>query len=144
MAGRLSDQVLVGLEVSMLADGSYGAVRLQGLVYCTDTSCAQLGFPTSEVGGFFERPSKCPPLCDDTLVIPGLKDSISSFNSRRLVRYCVSNSAEQRRRAPLYNTSRSLQSFFISAVIHGAERLDIVRVTYRACRSRLCCSTSLK
>ena len=33
---------------------------------------AQLGFPTSEEGGFFERPFKCPPLCDDTLVIPGL------------------------------------------------------------------------
>ena len=59
----------------MLADDSYGAVRerlLQGLVYCTDTKCAQLGFLTSEEGGFFERPSKCPPLCDDTLVIPGL------------------------------------------------------------------------
>ena len=59
----------------MLADGSYGAVReclLQGLVYCTDTECAQLGFSTSEEGGFFERPSKCPPLCDDALVIPGL------------------------------------------------------------------------
>ena len=56
----------------MLADGSYGAVRehlLQGLVYCMDTGYAQLGFPTSEEGGFFERPSKCPPLCDDTLVI---------------------------------------------------------------------------
>ena len=59
----------------MLADGSYGAVRerlLQGLVYCSDTEWAQLGFPTSEERGFFERPSKYPPLCDDTLVIPGL------------------------------------------------------------------------
>ena len=45
----------------MLADGFYGAVRerlLQGLVYCSDTEWAQLGFPTSEEGGFFERPSK--------------------------------------------------------------------------------------
>ena len=60
----------------MLADGSYGAVRerlLQGLVYCLDTEWDQLGFPTSEEGGFFERPSKYPPLCDDTLVIPGLE-----------------------------------------------------------------------
>ena len=58
----------------MLADNSYGAVReclLQGLVYCTDSECAQLGFSTSEEEGFFERPSKCPPLCD-TLVIRGL------------------------------------------------------------------------
>ena len=58
----------------MLADGSYGAVRerlLQGLVYCTDTEYAQLGFPTSEKGGFIERPYKCSPLCDDALVIPG-------------------------------------------------------------------------
>ena len=42
----------------MLADGSYGAVRerlLQGLVYCSDTEWAQLGFPMSEEGGFFER-----------------------------------------------------------------------------------------
>ena len=44
----------------------------QGLVYCTGTGYANLGFPTPEDGGFFERPSKCPPLCDDTLVIPGL------------------------------------------------------------------------
>ena len=44
---------------------------LQGLVYCTDTGYAQLGFPTSEEGVFFERPSKCSPLCDDTLVIVG-------------------------------------------------------------------------
>ena len=44
---------------------------LQCLVYCLDTEWAQLGFPTSEEGGFFERPSKYPPLCDDTLVIPG-------------------------------------------------------------------------
>ena len=38
----------------MLADGSHRAVRerlLQGLVYCTDTGYAQLGFPTSEEGG---------------------------------------------------------------------------------------------
>ena len=71
----MSDQVLVGLEASMLADGCYDAVRerlLQGLIYCTDPGYAQLGFPTSEEGGFFERPSNCPPLCDDTLVIPGL------------------------------------------------------------------------
>ena len=59
----------------MLADGSYGAVReslLQGLVNCTDPEWAQLGFLTSEERGFFERPSKYPPLCNDTLVIPGL------------------------------------------------------------------------
>ena len=59
MADILSDQVLVGLGPSMLPDGSYGAVRerlLQGLVYCTDTGYAQLCFPTSEEGGFFERP----------------------------------------------------------------------------------------
>ena len=59
----------------MLADGCYGAVGqrlLQGLVYCTESGYVQLGFPTSEEGGFFERPSKCPPLCDGTLVIPGL------------------------------------------------------------------------
>ena len=59
----------------MLADGSYGAVRerlLQGLVYCTDTQYAQLGFSMSEEGGFFECPSKYAPLCDDTLVIPSL------------------------------------------------------------------------
>ena len=59
----------------MLADGSYGAVRerlLQGLVYFSDTEWAQPGFPMSEDGGFFERPSKYSPLCDDTLVIPGL------------------------------------------------------------------------
>ena len=59
----------------MLADGSYSMVRerlLQGLIYCTDTECAQLGFPMSEEGGYFERPSKYRPLCDDTLVIPGL------------------------------------------------------------------------
>ena len=54
----------MGLGASILADGCYGAVRerlLQGLVNCR-----------SEEGGFFERPSKCPPFCDDTLVIPGL------------------------------------------------------------------------
>ena len=59
----------------MLADGSYGAVRerfLQDLVYCTDTECAQLGFPTREEGAFFDCPSKYPSLCDDTLVMPGL------------------------------------------------------------------------
>ena len=59
----------------MLADSCYGVVRerlLQGLVNCTDTGYVQLSFPMSEEGGFFERPSKCPPLCDDTLVIPGL------------------------------------------------------------------------
>ena len=59
----------------MLAGSSYGAVRkrsLLSLVYCTDPGYAQLGFSTSEVGGFFEHPSKCPPLCDDTFVIPGL------------------------------------------------------------------------
>ena len=59
----------------MLADGSYDTVRerlLQGLVYCMDTGYAQLSFPTIEEGGFFERPTKCPHLCDDTLVIPGL------------------------------------------------------------------------
>ena len=59
----------------MLADGSYGAVRerlLEGLVYCSDTEWTLLGFPTREEGGFFERLSKYPPLCDDTLVIPGL------------------------------------------------------------------------
>ena len=59
----------------MRADGSYGALRerlLQGQVYCSDTEWAHIGFLTSEVGGFFERPSKYPPLCDDTLVIPGL------------------------------------------------------------------------
>ena len=56
----------------MSADASYSVVRerlLQGLVYCTNPGYAQLGFPTSEEGGFFERPSKCPPLCDDTLVL---------------------------------------------------------------------------
>ena len=72
----MSDQALVGLRASMLADGPYGAVRerllQEGLVYCTDTECAQLGFTMSEERGFFERPSKCLPLCDDTLVIPGL------------------------------------------------------------------------
>ena len=75
MADISSDQVLVGLGASMLADGSYGAVRerlLQGLVNCTDPEWAQLGFPTSEERGFFERPSKYLPLCNDTLVIPGL------------------------------------------------------------------------
>ena len=41
---------------------------LQGLVYCTNTGYAQLGFPTHEEREFFERPSKC----HDTLVIPGL------------------------------------------------------------------------
>ena len=41
---------------------------LQGLVYCTNTGFAQLGFPTHEEREFFERPSKC----HDTLVIPGL------------------------------------------------------------------------
>ena len=59
----------------MLADGSYGAVRerlLQGLVNCMDPEWAQLGFPTSEERGFFERRYKYPPLCNDTLVIPGL------------------------------------------------------------------------
>ena len=59
----------------MHADGFCGAVReclLQGLVYCMDTEYAHLGFPTNEEGGFFERPFKCPPLCDDTLVIQGL------------------------------------------------------------------------
>ena len=75
MAGILIDQVLVGLGASMLIDGCYGAVRerlLQGLVNCMDTECVQLGFSTSEEGGFFERPSKCPLLCDDTLVTPSL------------------------------------------------------------------------
>ena len=62
MDGIVSDQVLVGLGASMLADGCYG----------TGPGYAQLGFPTSEEGGFFERPSKWPPLCDDTLAIPGL------------------------------------------------------------------------
>ena len=65
----------MGLVASMLTDGSYGAMRerlLQGLVYCTDRRYAQLGFSTSEEGGYFERPSIWPPLCDDTLVIPGL------------------------------------------------------------------------
>ena len=59
----------------MLADGSYGAVRerlLQSLVYCSDTEWAQLGFPMSEEGGFFEPSFKYSPLCDDTLVIPSL------------------------------------------------------------------------
>ena len=59
----------------MLADGSSGAVReclLRGLVYFTGTEYAQLGFPTSEEGGFSECPSKCPPLCDDPLLILGL------------------------------------------------------------------------
>ena len=69
-----------------------------------------------------------------------LEDSISSFNSRPLMRYCVSNSTEQRRRARFYSTSLSLQSFLISAVIHGAERLDILRVSYGAWRSKLCWS----
>ena len=44
----------------MLADGSYGAVKerlLQGLINFTDPEWAQLGFPTSEERGFFERPS---------------------------------------------------------------------------------------
>ena len=75
LAVILSDQVLVGLGASMLATGSYGAVRerlLQGLVYCTDRGYTQLGFPTSEEGGFFERPSNCPALRDDAFVIPGL------------------------------------------------------------------------
>ena len=56
----------------MLADGCYGAARerfLQDLVYCTDTAYAQFGFPTSEEGGFFVRPSKCPPLCDVTFSV---------------------------------------------------------------------------
>ena len=45
---------------------------LQGLIYCTDPGCAQLGFRISEEEGFFDCLSKCPPVCDHTLIIPGL------------------------------------------------------------------------
>ena len=59
-AGIVSDQVLVGLGASMLANGCYGAVRerlLQDLIYCMDPGYAQLGFPMERYGAMREDSS---------------------------------------------------------------------------------------